>query len=192
MVEILTESSSFFTLKELEKIAPKKKGIIFQSVKEVVQSLVDDDLIGTDKCGVQTVYWCLPSDNVQKKRARIRTLEKSIENKNQMIANAKEENAALQKGRESSETRDQLLRKLSELTKTRKELEEKLSRFAECDTDLANAMKDGTTVAVEAANRWTDNIFTLKSWTCNTFGLSPKDFEESFCIPAELDYIESM
>lgn len=39
---------------------------VFQSVKEVLQSLVDDGLVSSDKCGVQTVFWCLPSETVQK------------------------------------------------------------------------------------------------------------------------------
>lgn len=66
MVELLQEAAEFFTLKELEKIAPKRKGIVFQSVKEVLQSLVDDGMVSSDKCGVQTVFWCLPSEAVQK------------------------------------------------------------------------------------------------------------------------------
>lgn len=39
-----------FQLKELEKLGPKK-GIISQTVKDVVQSLVDDDLVSKDKIG---------------------------------------------------------------------------------------------------------------------------------------------
>lgn len=39
-----------FQLKELEKLGPKK-GVISQSVKDVVQSLVDDDLVSKDKIG---------------------------------------------------------------------------------------------------------------------------------------------
>lgn len=39
-----------FQLKELEKSGPKK-GVITQSVKDVVQSLVDDDLVSKDKIG---------------------------------------------------------------------------------------------------------------------------------------------
>lgn len=39
-----------FQLKELEKLGPKK-GVISQSVKDVVQSLVDDDLVLKDKIG---------------------------------------------------------------------------------------------------------------------------------------------
>lgn len=37
-------------LRELEKLGPKK-GVISQSVKDVVQSLVDDDLVSKDKIG---------------------------------------------------------------------------------------------------------------------------------------------
>ncbi|KIH52548.1 hypothetical protein ANCDUO_17350, partial [Ancylostoma duodenale] len=45
MLELFYESKEFFQMKELEKIAPKKKGVISQSVKEVTQSLVDDGLV---------------------------------------------------------------------------------------------------------------------------------------------------
>lgn len=41
----------FFQLKELEKMGPKK-GVISQSVKDVIQSLVDDDLVAKDKIGI--------------------------------------------------------------------------------------------------------------------------------------------
>ena len=44
-----------FQLKELEKLGPKK-GVITQSVKDVVQSLVDDDLVSKDKIGT-SVSW---------------------------------------------------------------------------------------------------------------------------------------
>lgn len=39
-----------FQLKELEKLGPRK-GVISQSVKDVIQSLVDDDLVSKDKIG---------------------------------------------------------------------------------------------------------------------------------------------
>ncbi|XWS72134.1 hypothetical protein CRYUN_Cryun02cG0014100 [Craigia yunnanensis] len=47
-------------LKELEKLGPKK-GVITQSVKDVVQSLVDDDLVSKDKIGTSVYFWSLPS-----------------------------------------------------------------------------------------------------------------------------------
>lgn len=48
-------------MKELEKIAPKEKGIVSQSVKDVVQSLVDDGLVDTDKIGQFVCFWAFPS-----------------------------------------------------------------------------------------------------------------------------------
>jgi hypothetical protein len=47
--------SVIFQLKELEKMGPKK-GVISQSVKDVVQSLVDDDLVLKDKTGTSVRF----------------------------------------------------------------------------------------------------------------------------------------
>lgn len=49
-----------FLQQELEKIAPKEKGIITQAVKDVVQSLVDDGLVDTEKIGTSIYYWAFP------------------------------------------------------------------------------------------------------------------------------------
>lgn len=46
-----------FQLKELEKMGPKK-GVISQSVKDVIQSLVDDDLVLKDKIGSSVRIFC--------------------------------------------------------------------------------------------------------------------------------------
>ena len=45
MMEIFYESKDVFLLKDLEKIAPKLKGITAMSVKDVVTSLVDDGMV---------------------------------------------------------------------------------------------------------------------------------------------------
>lgn len=47
-----------FQLKELEKLGPKK-GVISQTVKDVVQSLVDDDLVSKDKIGTSVSKFVL-------------------------------------------------------------------------------------------------------------------------------------
>ena len=50
-----------YTLKELEKIAPKSKGIIAMSVEEVLTSLVNDDEVLTDKIGTSNYFWVFAS-----------------------------------------------------------------------------------------------------------------------------------
>ena len=47
-------------LKEIEKLGPRK-GIIPQAVKEVNQSLIDDNLVESDKIGIGAFFWALPS-----------------------------------------------------------------------------------------------------------------------------------
>jgi hypothetical protein len=52
---IMSFAICHFQLKELEKMGPKK-GVISQSVKDVVQSLVDDDLVLKDKIGTSVRF----------------------------------------------------------------------------------------------------------------------------------------
>ncbi|KAI3782146.1 hypothetical protein L2E82_12179 [Cichorium intybus] len=48
MLQIFYDSQDFYLLKELENLG-LRKGVISQSVKDVVQTLVDDDLVSKDK-----------------------------------------------------------------------------------------------------------------------------------------------
>lgn len=65
MSEYLLEKRDFFQLKELEKHLPKEKGIVQQSVKEVLQSLVDDRLVNGEKIGTSNYFWSFPSTAMQ-------------------------------------------------------------------------------------------------------------------------------
>jgi len=47
-----------------------------------------------------------------------------------------------------------------------------------------------TKVSKEAANRWTDNLFTLKSWLKKKFPVPENQINKQFGIPEDLDYIE--
>lgn len=60
MLQIFYEKKEFFTLKELEKIAPKEKNIVMQSVKDVVEALVDDGLIRSERIGTSIYFWRFP------------------------------------------------------------------------------------------------------------------------------------
>ena len=49
------------TAQDVEKLAPKK-GVIVQSVKEVLQALVDDSVLHQDKIGISNFFWSFPSE----------------------------------------------------------------------------------------------------------------------------------
>ncbi|KAG8234120.1 hypothetical protein J437_LFUL007486 [Ladona fulva] len=133
MLEIFHESLDFYQLKELEKIAPKEKGIISQSVKDVIQSLVDDGLVDTDKIGTSTYYWSYPS------KAR-KTKEQLLEQKQAQLEEGKKKlkeiKAALDKlmvGREESATRDAILAELAKKKKELEEVEKEMVKYSGCD-----------------------------------------------------------
>merc|ERR1712183_239074 len=68
---ILLDSKSFFNLKEIEKLGTKKK-IPSQSIKDVVQSLVDDGMVAVEKIGTSNYYWLLASqaEGIRLKRTK--------------------------------------------------------------------------------------------------------------------------
>jgi len=75
MMEIFFEKKDFFQLKELEKIAPKEKGIVQGTVKDVIQGLVDDGMVDTDKIGTSVYFWAFPSKAANTKKQKLVQLE---------------------------------------------------------------------------------------------------------------------
>lgn len=60
MLQIFYEKKEFFTLKDLERIAPKEKNIVVQTVKDILQGLVDDGLVRSEKIGTSVYFWRFP------------------------------------------------------------------------------------------------------------------------------------
>ncbi|GJV45447.1 aldehyde dehydrogenase family 7 member B4 [Tanacetum coccineum] len=110
-------------LKELEKLGPRK-GVISQSVKDVVQSLVDDDLFSKDKIGTsshcngesvflllesmthlltfQVYFWSLPSCAGNQLRNVSKKLESELQSSKKRHIELVEQCESLKKGREDS------------------------------------------------------------------------------------------
>jgi hypothetical protein len=78
MLEIFKDDQSFFHLKDIEKLGTKK-GIIFQTIKEVLDSLVGDSLVEVDKIGSSNFYWSLPSKIYQVKKNNLEKNKQQIE-----------------------------------------------------------------------------------------------------------------
>jgi len=86
--------------------------------------------------------------------------------------------------------RDAILQELMQKEKLCKELEKELERYRECDPEVLENMQKETVMAKEGANRWTDNVFTIKSWCVRKFGLEEKMIDKNFGIPEDFDYVE--
>uniref|UniRef100_A0A663LNF4 Meiotic nuclear divisions 1 n=1 Tax=Athene cunicularia TaxID=194338 RepID=A0A663LNF4_ATHCN len=80
MMEIFFETKDVFQLKDLEKIAPKEKGITSVSVKEILQSLVDDGMVDTDRIGTSNYFWAFPSKALHARKRKLEELESQVIN----------------------------------------------------------------------------------------------------------------
>lgn len=192
MLEVFYDSQSFFQLKDLEKLGPKK-GVISQSVKDVVQSLVDDDLVFKDKIGTSVYFWSLPSragNQLRQVRAKLES-DYAISKKRESELEGKLESS--KEGREDSNERQAALIELNTVEKKHKELQEEINKYADNDPAVYEAMKDATKVAHESVNRWTDNIFALQKWCSKKFPEARDKLEELYKevgISEDFDYVE--
>nr|CDJ83210.1 Meiotic nuclear division protein 1 domain containing protein [Haemonchus contortus] len=190
MLELFYESQEFFQMKELEKIAPKQKGVIAQSVKEVTQSLVDDGLVECEKIGTFVCYWAFPSKALQSRKRKLKGLEESVRDLEAKIKDGTAQLKEQRKGKEDSKERTQLLELHAKLLEEENELSGRLAQYAEYDPEVIAQVKQRTEKAREEANRWTDNIFSIKKWCKTKFGMDEKVLNQQFEIPEDLDYVE--
>lgn len=73
MLELFHETASFYTYKEIERLADKQKGITPQSAKDVLDELVSQQKVSCEKLASQTLYYALPSQDItRRKRVRAR------------------------------------------------------------------------------------------------------------------------
>ena len=94
-------------------------------------------------------------------------------------------------GRENSDVRDDLLKRLSDEKSREKTLSAQLKDYADNDPAVLEEMAAEAETALAAANRWTDNIFSIQSWIKNKFpSVDQSAMSKQFGIPEDLDYVE--
>ncbi|XP_071893479.1 meiotic nuclear division protein 1 homolog isoform X3 [Anas platyrhynchos] len=113
------------------------------------------------------------------------------------LAESSQKKEALQKsiekskiGREDTAERAALTEELAALRKKKEQLKAEIDKYRECDPDVVEEMRQTNKIAKEAANRWTDNIFAIKSWAKRKFGFEESRIDKSFGIPEDFDYID--
>ncbi|XP_054340812.1 meiotic nuclear division protein 1 homolog isoform X4 [Pongo pygmaeus] len=203
MMEIFFETKDVFQLKDLEKIAPKEKGITAMSVKEVLQSLVDDGMVDCERIGTSNYYWAFPSKALHARKHKLEVLESQVtflhpHMKCKMeLSEGSQKHASLQKsiekakiGRCETEERTRLAKELSSLRDQREQLKAEVEKYKDCDPQVMEEIRQANKVAKEAANRWTDNIFAIKSWAKRKFGFEGNKIDKTFGIPEDFDYID--
>lgn len=186
---IMMESNDIWSIAELEK-ACSKKGIRSMIVKDLIQELLDDDLISSDKIGKANFYWCFPSEAYNRRRVAEEKITNEIASYENEIVQLEAEIQQLQPGREETPEREQLDKEIDEFKQQIKEIQDEASKYDKLNPELIQRRQRQAVVAFESANRWTDNIFTIQSWVTTKFGKSKKEFLTSFRLGEDFDYFE--
>ena len=80
--------------------------------------------------------------------------------------------------------------KQAELQAKNADLRADCSKYAALDPEYLEKQKQNVKIAFEAANRWTDNIFAVKSFCVKERSIPEATFDQHFDIPDNFDYIE--
>uniref|UniRef100_F1L6K3 Meiotic nuclear division protein 1 homolog n=1 Tax=Ascaris suum TaxID=6253 RepID=F1L6K3_ASCSU len=177
-------------MKELEKIAPKQKGIVAQSVREITQLLVDEGLVECEKIGTFVCYWAFPSKAALTRRTKLEQLNANLADLQTKIDSVKGDIEKAKIGREDTEERAELLSRFADLKTKETTLKKTLDELALSGPEAIARINKSADEAKEAANRWTDNIFSIKKWCKTKFGIDEKTLNEQFDIPSDMDYVE--
>ncbi|KAI8452081.1 meiotic nuclear division protein 1 [Phakopsora pachyrhizi] len=135
-IEFFNKSNCFFTVKDLIKWLPKTKGIVTQSVEETIKSLIDDDLIRSEKIGTTNIIWSFRSDqsnktlkDFEKLKTEVKALRCSNSELDQIVSR-------LESDRSKSDERQDNLREIKMLKRDINEIELKLQQFRKSDPTL--------------------------------------------------------
>ncbi|KII92401.1 hypothetical protein PLICRDRAFT_133971 [Plicaturopsis crispa FD-325 SS-3] len=189
LLEIFHESKDYYQLKELEKLGPKLKGIVSQSVKEVLQSLVDDDLVRVDKIGSSNFFWSFPSERGAILQNRLNTVKETQASNQAQLEEIQASIITEKANRIDSPKRTDALANLSVLKAQLDVLDKELGEYGACDPARVEEQKRGVTIAQEAAIRWTDNYGVLLSHFTRQNGVDPEDIRKFLGVPEDYEDI---
>ena len=186
------ERQEVFKREELESMGQKLKGVISQSVKEVLTSLVGDNMVESDKIGSSTYYWAFPAKIGAAKQMQYKQLKeihdaarKKLKSLDKQLAEREASDNPAEKAKI-----DKALLELDGLKELNKTCKENYKLYEDVDPDKYQAKQEQLDTAKEAVERWTDNIFSIRKWIKEKTGMSEAEVNKQFGIPQDFDYLE--
>lgn len=161
-----------------------------QSVKEVLQSLVDDRLVQGEKIGTSNYFWSFPSTALQIRKNQLEAIQTELAKLQSTQSDLESQIAKASAGRQENQERLDLIQRLASIEASHRKNRAELDAFKENDPDAFEAKKAEVQLLREGINRWTDNIFSLQTFCSNQFNISRSDFSSQFGISEDLDYVE--
>ncbi|KAH9286885.1 Meiotic nuclear division protein 1 -like protein [Echinococcus granulosus] len=191
MMELFYEKNEFFTLRELERLSHKEKGIPSMTVKDILMSLVSDGLVDSDKIGTSIYFWAFLSKAGQNRRKKIEDLQSEILRLESRFQDMERMLGKARLNKEETTEREEALSTLGSNQLTLEKLKGSLTLLQRYHPSRISELRSQTESAIECANRWTDNVFQVTGWIKNKFGIDDATLAKQFRIPDNFDYIDT-
>jgi len=184
------KTKEVYTEKEILALATKA-GVNAGTVADINNSLVDDGLVDKEKIGGSNFFWSFPGKQDRMLQLEHEQVLGEIENIKSKITEAESKLADAKRGREDEDgERAKKLARLNELNINRATMEKELESLKQNDPQALADLEKELKLVTEAANRWTDNVFSCKSYLTKKRGMCSKDACKMLQITSEFDYPE--
>lgn len=189
LLELYAETKDVFQLKELEKLASKRKKIVLNTVKDVNQSLIDDSLIESDRIGTSNYFWAFPSAAQHRRDERLRRAREATQRAREECAEIDEQRADLSSARIDNEERRTAEKDVKSLRAQASAKKNDLRNYRQLDPERYRAMQREIDAAKLEGNTSVDNLYTVLKWLrdrcphlsheqlCAQFGIGEDDLE---------------
>ncbi|XP_058803592.1 meiotic nuclear division protein 1 homolog isoform X2 [Phymastichus coffea] len=189
MLHFFHEKKDFYTLKELETLVPKECGLAAQVVKDVLQTLVDEGLVHSDKIGTAVYFWSFPGEKIPAIEKEIAETGKKILMLETKLGKLKCDIEIEEANQTDYEKTKALITEIDTLKTNEGELKKQIIKFSDADPEVIAQIAKKAKVMKEGANTWTDNIYALKTWCRDKFNIEEAALNKQFKIPEDLDYL---
>ncbi|KAI5133802.1 hypothetical protein NEAUS04_1770 [Nematocida ausubeli] len=192
VLSLLQEKDDVFNMKDLEKICQKEKGVVPQSMKEVLDILISERKAKEKKVGATKYYWSFRSDLKLHKEAEIRKItdENASLSKNKEIL--ADELSTLKENRSSPE-REEMIKQLEEKKKELESVNQKVAVMSENDPAKIDSLKEELSNVQKDLDEWAEAFNALQHHIRQSFNLSHSMFTEAFGISqADMDKIDEL
>lgn len=189
IVNFFKTTNGIYNIKELEKRLSKECGISPMILPDLIKNLLDENMISMEKCGASNIYWCF---EYQKHHSYACETEKahlaieSFKDDNKKKEDLLEKIKVVKK---SSAEKKELLKEYNDLLRKVEVINERKKQNEECSHGEFLQMKKEIDEMKEKSNKQTDNIFTLQGYVSKKYGMDRKDFNLSFGISGDFDYL---
>ena len=187
LLKLFKGKEKIFNYKEIENHCVKNN-ISFMMVKDLLNLLLDENKLETDKIGSSSYYWYLPNRIYDDKKKEFNVLSNNSKILKIELSNLKKNIQFNKYLRIEDEERKNNLVELGDLEKRKTEYLNILKDFENKDPEEYKKLLKGSKSLKDLINFWVDNIYSIEQWMANN--RPDVNFEKMFPYVKELHLFE--